>query len=113
MRLIKNNILIYQEGNLNDLKNLLGKFLLECKNFEEKFNLFEKLFIFEFTTLSDLKQNALSDLNKKWFDDRKAQGNRGSFFKSVVHWDVEEDTILIEFRTKPTYINKKNPYKND
>jgi hypothetical protein len=56
----------------------------------------------EALSLSDLKQNAVSDLNKKFFAQRKKYGNPGSKLQSVT-WNESNDTIGLTFFVNPTY----------
>ena len=61
-------------------------------------------------TLPDYKANAESPLNKKFFKIRQKEGNTGSYLTNVI-WNNNNDTVTIQFKTKPTYIGRKNnPY---
>ena len=63
----------------------------------------------ESLSFSDLKQNAVSDLNKKFLAQRKKEGNSGSKLQSVT-WNESNDTIGIVFFVNPTYDKEVKNY---
>lgn len=88
-----------------------GNYFHDKQKYSKKFRESFKPFL-EFTTLDDFKKNAISQRNKDWYKDRFKNGNTGSKMVKV-SWNHENDTLLILFRTKPTYIGIENPHENN
>jgi len=102
------------KGAMIFMVDISGKYYIDTKEFPKKLEAFPltKVILSEFTTFDDFRKNSLSQRNHDWYKDRKTNGNTGSFLSQVT-WNHAKDTLTIRFRTKPTYINKKNPHEKN
>jgi hypothetical protein len=53
-------------------------------------------------TIADFLDSAVSNLNKKWYKDRKDNSGSDSDLTNIT-WNHRKDEIRMNFRTKPTY----------
>jgi hypothetical protein len=61
-------------------------------------------------TVPEWMSDGLSDLNKKWYDDRKKNGNNKVEYITSVY-NAKDGTLTVRYHVTPTYTGKKNPSK--
>ena len=68
--------------------------------------------LLEGLTISDLKKNAISSLNKKYLGIRRKEGESGSELVGI-EWDINIDALTLEWRITPTYEPRVLNYSED
>lgn len=85
-----------------DLAGYLGNPNLRTRIIENKVYSKSLKSLTEGLLLSDIKTNAISDLNKKFLNLRRTDGKSGSYFKDA-NWIESDDSVYLVFHVNPTY----------